>query len=233
MLPTVYTLKELTNITQTSVTCGGKTTSYGGAGITEKGICYSLAKNPTTADIKVICGKDTGSFTANLTGLTVFANYYIRAYAINSAGTAYGDEIVARGENFICQRPDYWAEGWVGATTYDPLKTGIHPIIYYSNPILPQQWQTSTTSLVELIVCDLIESNQSSMCTYSGGQIINRYSQKVSLSIRSAKTGKTIASNTFQSKPPAPCPQTYKSMTIYGEIDYIEINNWLQNYVVK
>jgi uncharacterized protein (TIGR02145 family) len=80
-------------ITSTTATSGGNTTSDGGAAITERGICYNTTTNPTTANSKVVSGNGTGSFTANMAGLIAGTIYYLRAYAINSAGTAYGNEV--------------------------------------------------------------------------------------------------------------------------------------------
>lgn len=89
----VLTTSPITNITFTSVISGGIATSDGGSAITEKGVCWSTSANPTTADSKTSDGSSTGQFISNLTGLTAGTLYYIRAYAVNSAGTAYGDEI--------------------------------------------------------------------------------------------------------------------------------------------
>lgn len=80
-------------ITSAAATSGGNITSDGGAAITERGICYNTSANPTTANSKVVSGSGTGNFTANITGLTGSTIYYVRAYAINSAGTAYGNEV--------------------------------------------------------------------------------------------------------------------------------------------
>jgi uncharacterized protein (TIGR02145 family) len=81
----------ITNITQTTAICGGNISSDGAASITNRGVCWSTAINPTTADNKTSDGTGTGTFTSNLTGLTGNSGYYVRAYAINSAGTSYGD----------------------------------------------------------------------------------------------------------------------------------------------
>ena len=67
--------------------------SNGGATITERGVVYGTATNPTVADGKVIVAGTTSPYTASLTGLTGSTTYYARAYAINSAGTAYGNNI--------------------------------------------------------------------------------------------------------------------------------------------
>jgi uncharacterized protein (TIGR02145 family) len=65
----------------------------GGTLVTQRGICYSTSPSPTTANTSIISGSGTGSFISNLTGLTATTTYYVRAYATNSAGTAYGNEV--------------------------------------------------------------------------------------------------------------------------------------------
>ncbi|MCX6223788.1 MAG: hypothetical protein NTV01_03410, partial [Bacteroidia bacterium] len=83
----------VTNITVTNATGGGNVTSDGGATVTARGVCWSTSSNPTTANSKTTDGTGTGSFTSNLTGLTGNTTYYIRAYATNSVGTSYGNEV--------------------------------------------------------------------------------------------------------------------------------------------
>ena len=83
----------VTSITQTSAVSGGVISSTGGADITERGVCYGLAADPTISDSHTQEGPGNGNFTSNLSGLTVGTIYYLRAYATNSAGTAYGDQI--------------------------------------------------------------------------------------------------------------------------------------------
>jgi hypothetical protein len=82
-----------TTITATSATIGGTITSDGGATITARGICWSKTTNPTTADGKSTNTGAIGSFSTNVTGLTIGAKYYVRSYATNSVGTSYGNEI--------------------------------------------------------------------------------------------------------------------------------------------
>jgi hypothetical protein len=81
------------NITQTTAASGGNVTDDGGATVSEKGICWAISQNPTTSNNKISGGSGTGSFTSNITGLTSATTYYVRAYAINSAGTAYGNQV--------------------------------------------------------------------------------------------------------------------------------------------
>ena len=91
-LPTVTT-SQVTNIQQTTATGGGNVTNSGGGAVTERGICWSTSHNPTTNSSHASSGTGTGSFTVSMTGLTNNTTYYVRAYAINSAGTAYGSEV--------------------------------------------------------------------------------------------------------------------------------------------
>jgi hypothetical protein len=80
-------------ITQTTAVSGGTITSNGGAVITVSGICWSLIANPTTADAKTTDGTNSGSFSSSLTGLSAGTTYHVRAYATNSIGTAYGNDV--------------------------------------------------------------------------------------------------------------------------------------------
>ena len=91
-VPTLITT-DASGITQTTVTTGGTISNDGGATITERGIVYGTSTNPTTSNTKVSSGSGTGSFSVNITSLTPNTTYFIRSYAINSAGTGYGNNI--------------------------------------------------------------------------------------------------------------------------------------------
>ena len=82
-----------TNITATEASSGGNITSDGNAGITSRGVCWGVNGNPTTSDSKTNDGDGMGQFVSNLSGLNAGLTYHLRAYATNSVGTAYGDEI--------------------------------------------------------------------------------------------------------------------------------------------
>jgi len=92
VLPTIST-DDATDITQTTATSGGNVVSDGGVTVSVRGVCWSTSPYPTTDDSKTEDGSGTGVFTSSLTGLTANTTYYVRAYAINSIGTAYGSEI--------------------------------------------------------------------------------------------------------------------------------------------
>ncbi len=80
----------VTNITTTTATCSGNVTSDGGSSVTARGVCWSTTQNPTTSNSKTTNGTGVGSYTSNITGLSPNTTYYVRAYATNSEGTAYG-----------------------------------------------------------------------------------------------------------------------------------------------
>ena len=90
-IPTVTT-SSVSNITSSAATCGGNVTSDGGATVNARGVCWSTSPNPTISGNHTTNGTGTGSFTSSLTGLTAGTTYYVRAYATNAAGTAYGSQ---------------------------------------------------------------------------------------------------------------------------------------------
>lgn len=92
LIPTLTT-SSVSSITQTSANSGGNISNDGGASVTSRGVCWSTAQTPTTADTKTTDGTGTGSFTSSISGLTSNTTYYVRAYAINSVGTAYGNAV--------------------------------------------------------------------------------------------------------------------------------------------
>ena len=83
-----------TNITLTSTSSGGNITADGGAAVTARGVVWNTVTAPTISlTTKTADGSGTGTFTSSITNLTPSTNYYSRAYATNSVGTAYGNEI--------------------------------------------------------------------------------------------------------------------------------------------
>jgi len=89
------TTTPLSNISSTSASIGGDITSDGGKAVTDRGICWSTKSNPTLElDPKLTSGSGNGSFTVDITELTPGTTYYVRAYATNAIGTAYGPEVI-------------------------------------------------------------------------------------------------------------------------------------------
>jgi hypothetical protein len=89
----VLTTTIASDISQTTASCGGNISLDGGLTISSRGVCWSTSANPTIANSKTTDGTGTGIFTSSISGLTANTTYYVKAYAINSTGTAYGNEI--------------------------------------------------------------------------------------------------------------------------------------------
>jgi hypothetical protein len=81
------------NITATTATCGGTISNNCGDEVTSSGVCWSTSTNPIATGHHTTDGAKTGSFTSSITGLSLGTTYFVRAYATNSSGTAYGNEV--------------------------------------------------------------------------------------------------------------------------------------------
>jgi uncharacterized protein (TIGR02145 family) len=90
----VLSTSEVTKICQITAQCGGVITSDANFAITARGVCWNTSVNPTIMHNKTTDGLGSGSFTSKLTGLQVGTTYYLRAYATNSEGTAYGSTMI-------------------------------------------------------------------------------------------------------------------------------------------
>ena len=91
-LPTIATIS-ISNINQSSATSGGNISSDGGATVTARGVCWSTSQNPTIDNSKTTNGTGVGIYSSSISGLTLLTTYYVRAYASNSVGTAYGNQL--------------------------------------------------------------------------------------------------------------------------------------------
>lgn len=83
----------ISSIGRLTASSGGNVTADGGASVTARGVCWSTSSNPTTSNSNTTDGTGTGSFTSSLTSLSPGTTYYVRAYATNSVGTAYGGQL--------------------------------------------------------------------------------------------------------------------------------------------
>lgn len=87
------TTADVTSITSSSAISGGNITDDGGGIITARGVCWATNSNPTVTEEHTTDGTGIGSFISNITGLSDGTLYYVRAYATNSAGPAYGTQV--------------------------------------------------------------------------------------------------------------------------------------------
>lgn len=92
-LPTIKTVA-VSNLQYNQATVTGRIVSDGGLKLLERGVCLSAEPNPTTSSV---CKKDTtngsSDFSVDLKDFGSSATFYVRAYAINSKGTSYGEEL--------------------------------------------------------------------------------------------------------------------------------------------
>lgn len=88
----ILTTSDVTEITETSVTIRGYVISDGGSEIIERGVVYNTSQSPTIDDNKITAGSGKGEFYCKLEDLQKGVVYYVRAYAVNEIGIAYGVE---------------------------------------------------------------------------------------------------------------------------------------------
>jgi hypothetical protein len=88
-LPTVTTTA-IVQLDITSITSGGTVLDDGGGNVTQRGVCWATQPYPTINDSLTNDGGGTGPFNSLVTTLKPNTAYYLRAYAINAAGVAYG-----------------------------------------------------------------------------------------------------------------------------------------------
>jgi uncharacterized protein (TIGR02145 family) len=100
-LPSVTT-DSASSVTSTGANTGGQVTASGGGTITARGVVYGTSSSPTLAGSFTYNGNETGSFTSTLSGLNPSTTYHIRAYATNTLGTAYGNQV-----SFTTSAPAY------------------------------------------------------------------------------------------------------------------------------
>ena len=93
VLPSVTTIT-VTNVTTSEATVRGAVTSDGGENVTQRGFVYGTEPNlPIASSSIVYHGTGVGQYVNLLSSLLSGQTYYVRAFATNSVGTAYGDEL--------------------------------------------------------------------------------------------------------------------------------------------
>ena len=115
----VVTTKRIDNVTTTSATSGGDIISYNTLPITARGICWSAMHIPTIADTKIETGNGVGNFSTSISGLSPRTVYYMRAYAVNSAGVGYGEALL-----FVTQQDGSGTVTDIDGNTYRSVSIG-------------------------------------------------------------------------------------------------------------
>ena len=93
LVPQVITLEAL-NVTEVTVDLSGEVTADNGYRVIERGFVYSTSENPDIENaVKFESGRGLGTYTATVRGLQSNTTYHFKAYATNSQGTSYGEEL--------------------------------------------------------------------------------------------------------------------------------------------
>lgn len=153
------------NITPKTATGGGNVKSDGGFPITSRGVCWSTSSNPTVVDSHTTDGNGTGSFTSDITGLTPNTPYYVRAYATNSKGTMYGNEVSFTTTIGTC--PGIPTVSY-GGTTYNTVQIGTQCWLK-ENLNIGTMITGATTSTNNGIIEKYCYNNDESNCAVYGG----------------------------------------------------------------
>ncbi|MFA7044125.1 MAG: T9SS type A sorting domain-containing protein, partial [Bacteroidales bacterium] len=93
--PPTITTQAVSSISSTTAIGNGNITDLGAPNPTAYGVCWNTDGTPTTSDSKVDNGAASvsGAFITSMTELSPNTTYYVRAYATNTAGTIYGEEV--------------------------------------------------------------------------------------------------------------------------------------------
>ena len=109
--PTVTTQANQNTIAERSMGWGNLT-SLGDSAVTQHGHCWATSTNPTTSDSKRELGAapNLGQYKSWMTNLTPGTLYYVRDFATNSSGTAYGSNVTITTTATLGNRA-WWVEG--------------------------------------------------------------------------------------------------------------------------
>jgi hypothetical protein len=123
-VPTLTTAN-VTSLTQTTAQSGGDIVGDGGSTIISSGVCWDTNPNPTInlTTKTVNANNNTGNFVSNLSGLTINTTYYLRAYANNSVGTGYGNQVTFTTPTYLI------GQSYGGGVIFYIDNTGIHGLI--------------------------------------------------------------------------------------------------------
>ncbi len=135
LLPSVTTAT-VTDVGYHGATSGGTVPDDGGCAISQKGVAWSWNPNPTIANPRTTDGAGSAPFASSITGLYANRTYYVRAYATNGVGTAYGAQ-----EVFTTAEPPtpYLGQHHAGGIVFYVDGTGLHGLVAAEED---QGWRT-------------------------------------------------------------------------------------------
>ena len=144
-LPVVST-NVITGIGPFSAVGGGVVSSEGTSAITKVGVCWDVNPNPTTLKPNTNNGAGVGNFTSNIAPLNENVTYYVRAYATNASGTAYGNEVSFKTyPAWTLVNPNTFNYTYIVANDMKVFAGGTTGLVY--SPDLGTSWVNTSLSL--------------------------------------------------------------------------------------
>lgn len=110
------TTGNVTNITHQSAACTGDVVTSGGSTVSTRGICWSTSPSPTVDEFTATSGSGIGLFSCEMNDLQNNTTYYVRAFAKNSSGYAYGEQRTFKTDRF----PSFQYGGYTYYVAPDP-----------------------------------------------------------------------------------------------------------------
>jgi uncharacterized protein (TIGR02145 family) len=140
-LPSVTTTS-VTDFTSINATVGGNIISDGGATVTDRGVYWGTTQDPETSGTKLQIGNGSGTFSTILPGLIPGTIYYIKAFAINSQGTGYGNQVsITTSENLTIPNNTISIHEKSQVTPFKETKTP-NEVSYFIDPLDLEQYKT-------------------------------------------------------------------------------------------
>ncbi|NCA77507.1 MAG: DUF1566 domain-containing protein [Alphaproteobacteria bacterium] len=141
--PTVFT--SYATPIDSSAQCESNVSNDGGAPVTSRGVCWSVSMNPTINNMHTVDGVGTGWFNSNITNLVPNTQYYVRAYATNSEGTAYGNELIF---TTLPTQTYHIGQNFAGGIIFYIDSTGLHGLIAApTDQSIAAQWGCSSKTI--------------------------------------------------------------------------------------
>lgn len=195
-------------ITATSATLGGNVTADGGAPVTQRGVVYGIEFNPTTANATIVTsGTGTGSFAVTSGTLVQNTSYYVRAFAVNSVGTAYGAQfgLFTSAPPAVTTQPSNQSVAAGSSATFTVVASGSETLGY--------RWRKGGVILVD---GGSVSGATTPTLTITGAQTADAgsYDVVVNNSVGTARsTAATLTVNSAVGLPAITTPPTSQSVT--------------------
>jgi hypothetical protein len=93
VLPLAVRTISVSDVTASRVKAEGEVIRDGGFEVTERGFCWGTEHNPTIEGLHIKASVGMGAYSYYFSGLEKGQTHYVRAYAVNEEGVAYGDEV--------------------------------------------------------------------------------------------------------------------------------------------